>query len=276
MRLGLGLGIAAPAIWRRHNGGPVLDADAEAYITRAGITNPVYADAARAVVARLKEFGVFTKLDWLNAYPNESSTAALKNIVRDDFHSSLVNAPTFAAGQGITTSSGKYILVDYNPSIDAINFAQDTAAAFVWVETAVGNSGLNTVLGARQASPQRYIRISPYESNGAAVYFDMNNVNGITGTVVAQGNYIGFYAGLRTSSTAVSLRKNGSQLASMSFASSGVPNSQVAVGAARSSDGSAGEYWPGRISFAGMGNLSAAELDNVRIALGEYRTAVGL
>lgn len=259
---------------------PVYDPDASAFIERAAITTPSYISAVRSLVSALKQNGLWTKLDWMNLYcAVDDIGGAGKNLVRDDFHTTFVNGPSFVSGQGVIFTSNKYGLVDYDCANDHIALQKDSAVAFAWAETFSGSypGDSGAMIGGVGSSPQSAIRLRPSYNTSSIAGFDLNNGNTAASGATSQASYTGFYCSIRTDSASVSLRKNSNQICTSASSSTNLPSPYMAVGAVRFENGFTDEFYLGRLSIVGLGGgMSDSDTDKLFNALTDFRAAVGL
>ena len=125
-------------------GAGLFDADYQAvldYATAQGYTLPSGGQQTlqNDLLVALKAAGVWSKLDtFANFATDGDSDFALIDWKRlTDY--TAVNSPTFTSNEGFTgNGTSSYIDLNYNPTIDAVNYSQDDASSMVYVYNIAG------------------------------------------------------------------------------------------------------------------------------------------
>jgi hypothetical protein len=130
-------------VWSAGGG---FDADYQAvldYATTQGYTLPSASQQLlqNQLVVDLKDAGIWAKLDTFAAFATDGdSDFALIDWIRLT-QNTAVNSPTFTANQGFQgNSTSAYIDLNYNPTIDAVNYSQDDASSMVYVKNIAGGT----------------------------------------------------------------------------------------------------------------------------------------
>lgn len=103
------------------------DFDALSYFGRAGTLSVTRKNLLNDLIGGVKgDLGISvlaTRCDLWKIRANETATAATKNVVKDDHHSTPAGSPVFTADQGYALNgSSQYLAEDYNPSTDAVAY----------------------------------------------------------------------------------------------------------------------------------------------------------
>ena len=142
--VGIGVGIGRQRFGSGGGGG--FDADYQAvlnYATTQGYTLPSSGQQTlqNQLVVDLKDGGIWSKLDTFAVFATDGdSDFALIDWIRLT-QNTAVNSPTFTADEGFTgNGTSSYIDLNYNPTIDAVNYSQDDASSMVYVYNIAGGS----------------------------------------------------------------------------------------------------------------------------------------
>jgi len=116
--------------------------EATLYFSASGSLSGIQKTRIDTFIGMLKDSLAITSLSsyfdciWLLA--NETSTAALKNLVKRDHDCTLNNTPTFTQWQGYAgNGSNASLLTDYNASTDGNNYTQNNAGFGVYIRNDV-------------------------------------------------------------------------------------------------------------------------------------------
>lgn len=252
--------LASPAIIASY------DTDAAAYIGAAG---ELFPGKLNDLVLALKGFSVWAKIDSLIKAPGTPNIASsMVNLKNTAFNGTAVNSPTFSstAGWTLTSGSSQYIDTHWYPGASGSGASQNSlhigfrlkavdpiVSAFIC--GAFGATGLG------------------FQTQEDSNLFNGNDTAGIEDTThtPAPSNIVG----VRTSSSATAIYRNGSSVKTGTPASGTPPTSSLLIGAI-TSGGSPAAYAGGRLTawFAG-GALTATEVANINTALNTYMTAAG-
>lgn len=270
MVLGLGIGIG----FGRALGEPVAPYDEDAIaIFDAMDTEPNATRKARinAVVAALKDAGVWTKLDrlWVMAAHEQGITSRLdwKAPTTTGRRLTEVNSPTFNADQGYTGNGSTMTLnTNFVPITDGVNWALTTASYGVWVRdvgTAIA-APMGTE-GSVGTSSRAWIFLSVV-GNPWRVFGPNRNV-ALNGTTLSE-NATGLLASNR-SGTTVNAYRNGVSEASTSNSAQNESDDPFYI--LSSYDGAPWLHSNGEVSAAFVGgSLNATEQADLYSALSGY------
>lgn len=221
------------------------------------------------LITGLKSDGIWTKLDrlWILAAENEIS--ALMDMVAD-ITATKVSTPTFTIDKGYTgqdnAAPSVYLDSNYNPTINAINFLQDSAHISIWslTDTATGLGGCT--MGERGTN----IFDTYLDGN---IYIRIND-NVESGSQGPPGSRIGHWIANRSGASASQAYQNGSLFSSPN-ATSGAPQNANFYILCNDASGAANGT-PQQISVASIGgSLTSTDAANFHTRLGTYLTAVG-
>ncbi len=265
--LGLGLGVNKRFMWGL--GGavspydPASDAIFASFVTPPTTARKVLIDDC---VKALKAAGVWAKLDALYAFAAADSQAAKINWkAPGTFNCTEVNAPAFAADQGFTGASTKYLDSGFNSTTAPTpKYVQDSATIFGWSLTTTD------LVGALVGKLLDDAFIIPHRT--AQSHFALNQSGG--GLVsIASTTALGFFSGSRPNSSSMLSYKDGALRATTP---SGSQTSTAPVNAKIVFLTSQAVQWAGQIAAGGFGqSLDATEQTALYNALNAYLAGVG-
>jgi hypothetical protein len=132
--------------------GFAYDADYQAILDRGtelGFTLPSDDEKLKQnqLVIDLKNAGAWSKIDCLYLF----ATASNSNFARIDWKNfthtaTLFTAPTFISGKGFQgNGSSSYIDTNFNPVTDGVNYTQNNASRYIFMDTASGTAALDGI-----------------------------------------------------------------------------------------------------------------------------------
>jgi len=128
--------------------------------------------------------------DFLYIDANETAEAAVKNIVQNLYHCTLVNSPAFAAFEGFTgNGSNMYIRTGYKLLTNAIRYSRDSASSGAYLRKNLNE--LRAVNGAANASTAGSVLALRISTNTS--FSLVNNAYGtdtLTGVIDTRGMWI--------------------------------------------------------------------------------------
>lgn len=264
-----------PTLFGTVAGGSSTDADAQAFITAAGITDPTEQGAIDDLVIGLKADSLWTKMDAV--YPLVGGTAEthkwnLINPLNTDAAHRLtyVGGLTHSANGILPNGSTGYINTHYEPSAYATN--QDTHISYYSRTDAL--TGVAVDFGASTAGYSTYIQYVCRTSalGGSQTLSDAYNERA-NGTVTTS-------LGLFTQSvvgTANKTFQNGTLIGTGGASASNVTNITVPLTlAAINVNGAVGSFAARQCAFASIGNgLSEAEVALLSTLVTTFQTTLG-
>lgn len=177
------------------NVGVVADSDVNRFVIAAGITNHTEQSALYALVFRLKNAGLWTKIRALYPMVGSSAVSCSFNLRNPSLYQiTWINAPTFSATGVIGNGSNQCGLTGFTPSI---LFAINNCA----LGTYVRNSGSGINIGCLTSGPSGFF-ISPQPTGNAQISFANA---GFTGS----SSNLGFFFATKTSDNRVRSFHNG-------------------------------------------------------------------
>jgi hypothetical protein len=209
-----------------------FDADAQAFITAAAITDNTQKNAINNLVINLKAAGIWSKMKAV--YPFVGGTAAthkfnLKNPADTNaaFRLSFIGGWTHTATGALPNGTNAYA----NTFLDTQNDLSLNSGHFsFYSRTNLPTAAIRIDMGALRPSPDSYSDLN--SSNSNLTYFRFNN--GVAYDSVASANSTGFYIGSRTASNIIKTYKNGSTVLSGTAVSSSTSNIDIYIGAVNS------------------------------------------
>ncbi|MEM9116953.1 MAG: hypothetical protein AAGD09_03615 [Cyanobacteria bacterium P01_F01_bin.56] len=247
------------------------DTDAQAFIDLlSGTYTSAQLDAINDFVVSNKANGIWAKLDlvWLLAANNTADSAT--DMTGNGF-SFTNNGMTFTASQGYQgNASSAYLLTDYNPDTDGINYTQNSASIGIYSRT---NNTTDAVdFGVR--GPNHRVFIQAYETaQGVDISVAINQDSSeVFGTPATDGCLVL----ARTASNDARYYRNGTQVGStITTASTGVADANLEVGV-YNNNGTRQEYSDREyaLAFAG-GGLTSSEVTDLSASIETFLDAFG-
>jgi hypothetical protein len=170
-------------------------------------------------IGALLSAGIWSQLDVLYVLAAADNQAARLNWINPSTFMALpVNAPTFAVDRGYTgDGSSSRLRTQYTPSVNGVNFTQNSASIWVWSRTQAQGAprDVGSVTG---TTMQSSVSIRNTSDNMSIFIND-----GTAGTP-ANSNSVGFFGSQRVSSTTKRAWGNGAQVgADVTLTSVGLP-----------------------------------------------------
>lgn len=210
-------------------------------------------DAINTFIVNLKAAGIWTKLDlvWLLCADNETDAAV--DMTGNGF-SFTNNGMSFLAAQGYQgDGASAYLLTDYDPSTDAINFSQNSASLGIYSRT--DNTTDATDFGVRGPNYRTFIQTYDIPTR-STVTINQGGSDFLDDTPTS-----GFFLLTRTASNVARYYRNGVQVGGViNTVSTGIADSNFEIGV-YNNNGSRQEFSDRRyaLSFTGAG-LDASEV----------------
>jgi hypothetical protein len=246
-------------------GGGGTDADAQAFITAAGITDATQQSAINILVTDLKGYGVWSKMKAI--YPFVGGTASthkwnlkdprdLDAAFRLVFTGGWTHSSTGALPNGINAISNTFI----NPSV---NLTSNNTHLSYYSRTNI--TGINSIdIGSFGVT--RLQMTLAYQNN-----FEADQYNTSTGRIITSiTDTRGFFITDRTNSSTHKAFRNSTQLGTTNTGIPGnIPNAVIQFG------GGAGFYSPRQVAFCSIGDgLTNTEAANLYTAVQAYQTTL--
>jgi hypothetical protein len=223
-------------------------------------------------ICSLVSNGMWAKLDALYLLAAPNATVANNNLVSTSYTLTPTNSPTFTAYSGYAgNGTSSYLNSNYNPFLNAVNWAQNSASLFAW-------SGSNTradsaaIVGFYAST--YFAFINPWNNSINSVAHGLNG--GTSFNTFAPGAANGLFVLSRSSSASYSVYRNTAVLGVQ--ASTSISNGSGAVWiCALNGNGFGGSNFSTRtVTMAGWGGaLTSADITSLYAAGSAYLTAVG-
>jgi hypothetical protein len=250
----------------------VVDADAQAFIAAAGITDLTQAAAISTLVNDLKTYGIWSKMKALYPFVGGTATSHKFNLkdprdldaaYRLVFSGGWVHSNNGALPNGTTG----YADSKYNPNINGqLNSAQ------ISYYSRTNSSASNAIdIGALSAAPGNYHHMH-IRYTGDLMFGLIN-----TSSAVSISNNIsqGLFISSRINSTNVSLYRNNSNIGNVSLNSTTQPNNNIYIGAGNITN-SPQQYSSKESVFASIGDgLTDTEATNFYTSIQKFQTTLG-
>ncbi len=251
-----------------------VDADAQAFITAAGITNLTQQSAINTLVTDLKGYGIWTKMKALYPMVGGSATSHKFNL-KDPRDLDVAFRLAFSVTGWTHTSTGAkpngttgYADTKLNPST---NLTTNEGSLGFYSRT--NNAGAYMCeIGAITTNPlpEVYFQIHVRFDNN--YWYCLPNTSG-TNVVATTSDSTGFYQGIRLNSTTVRQIKNTTFVDNIN--SYAAPNSNVLIGS-RTQNISSPPYSNRECAFAYIGNsLTTTDATNFYTAVQKFQTTLG-
>ena len=248
-----------------------VDADAQAFITAAAITDPTQQSAINQLVVDLKGYNIWTKFKAI--YPIVGGTASThKWNLKDprnldaEFRLTFTNAWTHSSTgmtpNGTSAYANTFLVPSTNLSLNSTHISGylrtnlQFAGPIISTEDAASyNNGL--YIWPRQSTNLYSVRI---------------NDNGLTGAGSAPADIRGLQIATRTASNVKKYRLNNTQIFNSTEASTGLNTSSIYLGASRNN----ANYNGNQLAFASIGDgLTDTEASNFYTAVQAFQVTLG-
>ena len=256
------------------SGGVSFDADAQAFITAASITDNTQKTAINTLVTDLKTANIWTKMKAL--YPFVGGTAAqhrfnLKDprTVNAAFYLDFLGGGTHSANGYLPNGTTSYADTKLIPSS---SLTANSAHQSFYLRTNISISH-NAVYGCYTTFGTNNFLLYPY-SFGIGWISDILD-NSLSRIVSNTGNSTGYVISTRSSSSSHKIFRNNTQIASTNNATNGnYPTINYYLGAANQ-NGSSGTHDSNEHAFASIGDgLTDTEAANLYTAVQAYQTTL--
>jgi hypothetical protein len=252
---------------------PSGDADAQAFITAAGITDSTQKSAIETLVTDLKGYGIWTKMKAIYPFVGGTSTTHKYNLkdpqdtdgaFRLVFSGGWTHSSTGALPNGTNAYADTY----FNPQSQSIN--KSSFGASIYLRT--NNTGYYVDFGALDSVANSYIW-SVIRYNGSLDFFGIFDDSFFNGNYSSRSD--GFFTIQRDSSTTQKALRNGSQIGQRTaFSATSDINLNIFL-AARNLIGSPSNYSNRENSFTAFhDSLNSTEASNFYTAVQAFQTTL--
>ncbi len=242
-----------------------------AVVLAGGAVSATQRTRVDALIVGLKADALFTVMDGLWIFAGESDEKqATIDLITNSVATKHGTVALNASGYLTDGVGGSYLSTTINPNT-ALNFAQDSANIGAYITTLRGISVDGHILiGVNSGGSDSFI--APLESGATTVY----ELNGGTYPSFACSQAGGCWTVSRTVSTAISLYKNGSVLASPAGNSTAVANQTFDL-LANNGNGTPSTGSVDRVGAIWCGSgLNATQAGNLSTRINTYMTAWGI
>jgi hypothetical protein len=244
-----------------------FDADAQAFITAAAITDPTQQSAINTLVIDLKGYSIWTKFKAI--YPIVGGTASqhkynlkdprdLNAAFRLTYATGVTHSATGMVGNGTTGLANTQLQPSGNltQNSTSYSFYSRTNVNLTQIEMGVGS--FSNILEIRTAG------ITYHRVNGSAL------------AQHADANSLGFYTGNRTASTVINAWKNGVKIVTGATTASSAPTTgNIFILALNTGGGTGANYSTKECAFASIGDgLTDTDAANLYTAVQAFNTSL--
>jgi len=257
----------------RYVGVPVVsDANAQAFLNAAVITDQTQANAVNTLVTDLKTYGLWAKMKAIYPFVGGTATTHKWNLkdprdldaaYRLAFSGAWTHSSTGALPNGANAYADSFLIPSTALTLNNTSFGYysrtNSSQSPSATEMAVGSSGTQLM----------YLRTKNSSGNAEGYSYNTNPAT------VANANSQGLYNVSRISDSSLKLYKNGSSIASLLTTQTGtLPSNKFYLGAVNYS-GTVGEYSNKESAFAYIGDgFSDTESANLYTAVNKFQTSL--
>jgi hypothetical protein len=255
-----------------------FDADAQAFITAAGLTNLTQQNAINTLVVSMKGFGIWTKMKAI--YPFVGGTATthkfnLKNPLDTNAAFRLVfnGGWTHSANGALPNGTNAYANTFLN---SATHLSLNSGHMSYYSRTNNSAASLRIDMGSLKSGPDSYTDLDL--GNSGSWYFRFNNSAAYN--FVSATDTSGFFNGNRTASNVINFFRNGTKAVTGTAASNATSSTNYFIGASNNHGGGSTDtpqYFSNRqCAFASIGDgLTDTEAANFYTAVQAFNTTLG-
>lgn len=236
--------------------------------TRKGLLNACIQgmddDTDWALIDVFQVYAAHTQADGLLDWKNNSDAT-------------LSGTPTFTTDRGaMTGGSADFLISNFVPSTDGVNFIQDSACIGVYINDAGGDTSSSTTYacGMADAGNVRGSRIAPKDSLGG-IRGILNSGSTTAFTSSAPNTRAGFTTINRSGASALEGYRNGSSVGTGTTASTGVCSQPTWIGLHNNGGSGISGMAVRFAAFMAAGSLDATRQARVYARLLTYLTAIG-
>ena len=251
----------------------LFDADAQAFITAAAITNSTQQSAINTLVLNFKSYGIWTKMKAI--YPMVGGTATahkfnlkdprdLNAAFRLSFFGGWAHSSTGALPNGSNAVADTFL----NPAT-VINNVNDGHLSYY---SRTNNSGTNQIEMGNRDNNSSFNLVIKFGTSTSTAAINMSDTNTFSNTTSSDGFY---HANQNNTANVRKMFKNGTTLATQTVAQNLQPSLNVFIGA-RNFNNVATFYCNRECAFASIGNgLTDIESANFYTAVQAFQTTLG-
>jgi hypothetical protein len=251
----------------------ILDANANAFLTAASITDNTIVNAVNQLFVSLKGYSIYNKMYALHLYVGGTSSTHKWNAVnpldtnaayRIVWNGGVTHNANGVTGNGTNGYGETYL----QPSTNLIQ--NNTHIAF-YSRTNIQNA--NTPMGIQDGALNASLRIVPRNASNQSIY----SVNDNTGSVVSSvTDSSGFWIASRTASNARKLYRNGAVTQTATTVSVARSTATIPVLGQKGATNTMGAYLAVNLALSSTGEaLNDTEAANYYTAVQSFQTALG-
>ena len=248
-----------------------FDADAQAFITAAGITDATQQSAINTLVTDLKGYGIWSKMKAIYPFVGGTSSTHKWNLkdprdldaaFRLVFNGGGTHASTGYTPNGVNGYANTFL----NPN-SSLTLTSNHLSVY---SRTSASADYKTEIGVTSTTHFRLRLLEPINTGWSLI--TTVPTWALSSSVT---NSLGFYLGSRTSNTKLIFQKNSSILATSTVnETNALPNAVCYIGALNNA-GTAAEYSTKEVAFASIGNgLTDTEAANLYTAVQAYQTSL--
>lgn len=241
------------------------DADANAFLTATGITNPTISGAICTLVTSLKAQGIWSKLDAIYPFVGGTATTHMYNL-KNPANTNAAYRLSFIGGW--THSANGALPNGTNAYADTFWLSSQQNSASLSFYSRTNNDALIHEYGSG-VGPLTYLIIRSSNLTYAAVNSSSDNT-------FANTDSRGFYLMSRTASNLIKVYKNASTIGTSTTASTGIAPYNMIISAWRLFPGTIARYSNRECAFATLGTgLNDTEAANLYSTIQTFQTTLG-
>lgn len=252
-----------------------FDADAQAFFTAAGITDPTQMNAVNQLVLSLKSNSLWTK--FIAIYPYVGGTATTHKFnLKNPLDTNAAFRIVWAGGvthnaNGITGNGTNGYGETYIQPSTALN-QNNTHIAF-YSRTNSQQNASNAEMGITDGTLNASLRICSRNTSNQSIYSINDNAAGIVASIT---DSTGFWIASRTASNARKLYRNGTSLQNTTNASVARSTATIPVLGQKAANNTMNHYSIKNFAFASIGeSFNDTEAANYYIAVQAFQTTLG-
>jgi hypothetical protein len=179
--------------------------EATTFLARTSGLSGTETTGVTTAICRMVTDGDYSNLDLLYIFGLNNTTTAALNVISTSFGITVNGSCTFAADHGYTGDASTCNLdTSYTPSTASLNYARNCASQGVYNLTSRTTHNDYAEIGATDIAGTSTSVFVPLDASGNTFL----NLNDFGGSVTGPANAQGSWSQIRTSSTAITTRKN--------------------------------------------------------------------
>ena len=252
------------------------DADANAFLTATGITNPAISSAVCTLVTSLKSANLWTKFNAIYPMVGGTATTHMYNLrnpantnaaFRLSFSGGWTHSANGALPGGVNSFADTFLIPNNILNLNSTHFS-------VYLNTNAVSGADMVDLGVQDALSTNRIYVEPASYSGNVYY--INNANGANFITTTDQNSLGFYINNRISSSVVNGFKNSIKIINNTTRNSSALSIRSIYLSAFNSVGTPLFFSTRRNAFASIGSsLTDSEASTLYTIIQTFQTTLG-